>query len=60
LVEGRQNQIRRMFQRLGFLVEKLKRVRIGPLELGPLKPGHYRPLTDQEIGRVRRLVKRKK
>jgi 23S rRNA pseudouridine2605 synthase len=60
LVEGRQNQIRRMFQRLGFLVEKLKRVRIGPLELGPLKAGHYRPLTDQEIGRVRRLVKKRK
>lgn len=60
LVEGRQNQIRRMFQRLGFLVEKLKRVRIGPLELGSLRPGECRPLTDQEVRSVRRLMARKK
>ena len=53
LVEGRQNQIRRMFRNLGFLVEKLKRVRIGPLELGPLKPGEFRALTEREVSRLR-------
>ena len=53
LVEGRQNQIRRMFRNLGFLVEKLKRVRIGPLELGPLKPGEFRALTEREVGKLR-------
>lgn len=53
LVEGRQNQIRRMFRNLGFLVEKLKRVRIGSLELGPLKPGEFRVLTEREINRLR-------
>lgn len=54
LVEGRQNQIRRMFQSLGFLVEKLKRVRIGPLELGPLRPGEFRHLTEREVARFSR------
>ena len=46
LTEGRNNQIRLMFKHLGKLVEKLKRVRIGPLELGPLKPGAV-PLSDR-------------
>ena len=44
LEEGRNNQIRLMFKHFGLLVEKLKRVRIGPLELGPLKPGEFRYL----------------
>ena len=45
LIEGRNNQIRNMFKHFGWLVEKLKRVRIGSLELGPLKPGEFRYLT---------------
>jgi 23S rRNA pseudouridine2605 synthase len=49
LREGRQNQIRRMFERIGNPVRKLKRVRIGPVELGSLPPGAYRPLTMEEI-----------
>ena len=57
LIEGRQNQIRRMFHRLGFLVEKLRRVQIGPLELGWLKPGEFRYLTEQEVQRFRRLAR---
>jgi 23S rRNA pseudouridine2605 synthase len=60
LIEGRQNQIRRMFQRQGFLVEKLKRVQIGPLQLGPLRPGEFRRLTEAEVARFRRLAARKK
>jgi 23S rRNA pseudouridine2605 synthase len=59
LIEGRQNQIRRMFQRLGFLVEKLKRVQIGPLQLGALRPGEWRSLTDREVAAFRRLTKKK-
>jgi 23S rRNA pseudouridine2605 synthase len=59
LVEGRQNQIRRMFQRLGFLVEKLKRVQIGPLPLGSLRPGEWRPLTGREVAAFRRLTKKR-
>ncbi len=56
LVEGRNNQIRLMFKHFGKLVEKLKRVRIGPLELGPLKPGEFRHLTDEEIKKLKRAV----
>lgn len=57
LIEGRQNQIRRMFQHFGFLVEKLRRTQIGPLELGALKPGEFRYLADQEVARFRRLAR---
>jgi 23S rRNA pseudouridine2605 synthase len=56
LVEGRQNQIRLMFKHLGFLVEKLRRVRIGFLELSGLEPGEFRHLTPREVARFRRLV----
>ncbi len=57
LTEGRQNQIRLMFQHFGRLVEKLRRTRIGFLELGPLPAGKYRELTPQEIARFRRTLK---
>ena len=56
LVEGRQNQIRIMFKHFNKLVEKLKRVKIGFLELGDLKPGAYRTLTRAEVGRFRKLL----
>ena len=44
LIEGRQNQIRLMFKSFGVLVEKLRRVKIGFLELTGLKPGEWRYL----------------
>ncbi|MBV9612688.1 MAG: rRNA pseudouridine synthase [Acidobacteriaceae bacterium] len=56
LVEGRQNQIRIMFKHFGRLVEKLKRVRIGFLDLGTLKPGAYRTLTNVEVARFRKVL----
>jgi len=56
LAEGRQNQIRIMFKHFGRLVEKLRRVKIGFLELD-LPPGRYRPLTPREIERFRKLLK---
>jgi 23S rRNA pseudouridine2605 synthase len=59
LIEGRKNQIRVMFKHFGRLVEKLKRVRIGFLELGPIKPGQLRHLTPEEVGRFQKLVRRK-
>ena len=58
LFEGRNNQIRMMFKHFGRLVEKLKRVRIGPLELGPLKPGEFRYLDAEEVGKLRRALRR--
>ena len=54
LFEGRKNQIRLMFKHFGLLVEKLKRIRIGPIELGSLKPGEFRYLTPAEVERLRR------
>ncbi len=58
LVEGRNQQIRLMFKHFGFLVEKLRRVRIGPVELGPIKPGQYRHLSDEEVQKLKRAVQR--
>jgi 23S rRNA pseudouridine2605 synthase len=57
LFEGRNNQIRLMFKHFGLLVEKLRRVRIGPLELGPLKPGKFRYLTDEEVQKLKRAIR---
>jgi 23S rRNA pseudouridine2605 synthase len=56
LIEGRQNQIRLMFKHFGRLVEKLKRVKIGFLELGSLQPGKFRHLTPSEVTRFRKLL----
>jgi 23S rRNA pseudouridine2605 synthase len=58
LTEGRNQQIRLMFKHFGLLVEKLKRVRIGPLELGPLKPGEFRHLDPAEVTRLKRAAGR--
>jgi 23S rRNA pseudouridine2605 synthase len=56
LIEGRQNQIRLMFKHFGRLVEKLRRVRIGFLDLGSLRPGKFRHLTPAEVARFRKLL----
>lgn len=55
LIEGRNREIRRMFERIGHHVEKIKRVRYGPLTLDVL-PGEFRELTIQEVDRLRTAV----
>jgi 23S rRNA pseudouridine2605 synthase len=55
LIEGRNRQIHRMFQQIGFLVEKIKRVQLGPLTLD-VPPGKFRPLTEREVHRLKRLA----
>ena len=57
LTEGRNQQIRLMFKHFGFLVEKLRRVRIGPIEIGPLKPGQFRYLSEEEVQKLKRAVR---
>ncbi len=52
LMEGRNRQIRRMFDEIGHHVEKIKRVRYGPLELD-VHPGEFRRLTPQEVTRLK-------
>lgn len=54
LVQGRNRQIRTMFEAVGHFVMKLRRVAIGPLKLGRLTPGQYRELADWEVRRLRR------
>jgi pseudouridine synthase len=58
LVEGRQNQIKRMFERIGHPVQKIRRTRIGPLTLGKLRAGEVRPLRDDELRRLVRVLDR--
>jgi 23S rRNA pseudouridine2605 synthase len=57
LFEGRNQQIRTMFKHFGHLVEKLRRVRIGTLELGSLKPGEFRHLTPDEVRKLMRMAR---
>jgi 23S rRNA pseudouridine2605 synthase len=56
LIEGRNQQIRTMFKHFGLLVEKLRRVRIGTVELGNLDKGEFRYLTSDEVARLKRLA----
>jgi len=56
LIEGRNQQIRIMFKHLGHLVEKLRRVRIGSIELGSLKPGQFRRLPPEEVRKLMRTA----
>jgi 23S rRNA pseudouridine2605 synthase len=58
LYEGRKNQIRLMFKHFSVLVEKLKRVKIGPIELGSIKPGEFRYLTDIEVQKLKKELSR--
>jgi 23S rRNA pseudouridine2605 synthase len=55
LVEGRYHQVRRMFERIGQPVVKLKRVRMGFLSASGLSLGHVRHLTPDEVRRLKNL-----
>lgn len=50
--EGRNRQIRKMCEALRYHVLKLQRVRIGGIELGHLKAGMWRPLSNTEIKKL--------
>lgn len=52
LIEGRNRQIRRMFEQIGHHVEKIKRVRYGPLQLD-VEPGEFRHLSAQEVAALK-------
>ena len=49
ITEGRNRQIRKMCEAVGLTVARLKRISIGPLRLGMLKPGEYRSLKKDEV-----------
>ncbi len=58
--EGKNHQVRRMFEAVGFRVSKLKRETIGFLDLRGLKPGEYRRITPKEINQMYNLATEKK
>ena len=55
--EGKNHQVKRMFEAVGFHVEKLKRERIGVFTTEGLKSGEYRKLTPKEVAIVYSLKK---
>ncbi|HEC49771.1 MAG TPA: rRNA pseudouridine synthase, partial [Candidatus Desulfofervidus auxilii] len=56
--EGRYRQVKRMCAAIGHPVLRLKRIRIGPLSLGHLRPGEYRFLTPKEINSLKAMASR--
>ena len=56
--EGRNRQIRRLCERAGLTVTRLRRIAEGPLQLGDLKPGQSRALTEQELAALRREIEK--
>jgi 23S rRNA pseudouridine2605 synthase len=56
LIEGKNRQIRRMFEEIGHHVEKIKRVRYGPLTLD-VEPGAFRELRPAEVSGLRRAAR---
>lgn len=49
LSEGKNREVRRLFESQGLTVKRLQRTQIGKIKLGELKPGRWRALTDIEI-----------
>ena len=57
LTEGKNREVRRMLEAVGFTVLKLVRTRIGPLTLEGLEIGKWRELGRDEIADLRRIQK---
>lgn len=58
--EGRSHLVKRLCQRIGHPVQRLKRIQYASLTLEGLKPGTYRFLTSEEIQRLQELAARKR
>ena len=56
--EGRNRQVRRMCEAVGHPVDKLKRVRIGPLSDKMLRRGEWRDLTSEEVRALKKLSRK--
>jgi 23S rRNA pseudouridine2605 synthase len=52
IIEGRNRQVRKMFEEVGHHVEKIRRVQYGPLSLD-VPPGEFRSLTLQEVAQLK-------
>ena len=53
--EGRNRQVRKMVEQIGHQVVMLRRIRFGPLKLGELPRGMWRPLTPEELDALKKL-----
>ena len=53
--EGRNRQVRKMVAAVGHQVVSLRRVGFGPVSLGDLPTGRWRPLTEEEIRRLKQI-----
>jgi 23S rRNA pseudouridine2605 synthase len=49
LAEGKNREVRRLFESQGLMVKRLQRIQIGKIKLGELRPGKWRTLTETEI-----------
>lgn len=56
IAEGRNRQVRRMFDAVGHPVDQLRRVAIGPLRDSRLKVGHWRELSEEEVRSLKKAV----
>jgi len=56
LTQGIKRQIRLMLYDLGYEVERLARVRLGPLKIGEMSPGEWRLLTSKEVATLKAAV----
>lgn len=56
LAEGRKREVRRMLAAVNIPLERLARVRIGPLPLGDIAPGKFRPLNSAEVRALLKAV----
>ena len=56
LTQGIKRQIRLMLYELGYEVERLARVRLGPLKIGEIRPGEWRLLSSKEVAMLKAAV----
>jgi 23S rRNA pseudouridine2605 synthase len=57
LREGRNRQVKRMWEKMGYPVLKLKRISFAGLTLGDLQPGEYRDLRPKEVEKIKRMIR---
>jgi 23S rRNA pseudouridine2605 synthase len=58
MTEGRKREVRRLLAAVELPVERLVRLRIGPITLGKLRPGEVRPLSPDEVLALQKLVQK--